>query len=192
MKRKQKHRRIKRLDRWYRRPSNQKYKKLPGIRPGARPPDSRDEIPTDRIQYGVRRHIEAMIKKGWDRDKMATKVEAKWGMKKHIAFEWVDDYIEWAEDNSAWLTEYRQGRRKRRYEGFKAEMIESWENGKPYDITKSKISFNTYIDRIYTNKIIGKIWKEWLEEKKFFEHERFRYMKKGKRKNNGKQGHTRK
>ena len=171
--RKSKHRRIKRNDRWYRKPSNQKYKRRPWIRPGARPIDSWDDIPTDHELKMVSNHIDAMIKKGWDRDKIITKVEAKWGMKKHVAIDVVKDSIEW-EESSQWMKGYHKERRENRIKELKSEMKESWNKDESYQVGK--------FEHGLVNKILNETWNEWVIEQNYpkEKEERFRYLKKRK------------
>ena len=171
--RKRKHRKIKRTDRWWRRTGNWKYAYLPGIRPGARPPNTRDEIPIDLELGMLNKHIDAMIAKGWDRDKIVAKVEAKWGMKKHVAIDYVKGLMEWAEDNES-FAKSRKEYKERLKINLKERLKDSWDKEEDIKLLWHEIPL--------ARSIWNETFKEWIAEQGYPEEkkERFRYLKKRK------------
>jgi len=88
------HRKVKRSDQYLRRIGNQKYVNDPSIRPGARPPDAWDDFQVTPECKQYINHIQAMIKKGWDLEKIVDRVCAKWGLDRSFAEKEVAEWIE--------------------------------------------------------------------------------------------------
>ena len=106
---KRKHRKVKLHKNWHRQPGGQKYRGLPGIRPGARPPNSWDDLPGSKSSKSYIRHLNAMIAKGWDIEIILEKLEAKWGVPKWQSIDEVIEQLYWEEYRKGFtITEHEE------------------------------------------------------------------------------------
>ena len=77
---------------WIRSIGNQKYKKMPGIRPGARPPDSWDDYRTCDEHYKPRKVFQKMWDSGrWDEETIVRKIHKKWRIPKSEVVRWITE-----------------------------------------------------------------------------------------------------
>ena len=76
-------------------PSNQKYRKDPLVRPGARPPSTWDDLPLGDENWMPWKHVNKMLDKGYSEKEIVEKLSKKWKMSTHLARKTYREAVKW-------------------------------------------------------------------------------------------------